>query len=101
MSCGFGGGGLTSGACTRGPSPAAAFSASDAEGAEGGGGDRDLRAGLPLALVQAGKMVKEKRLSFAAYRERFERRRLALFANAPTAPSGTHREEQSVHTIRL
>ena len=58
-------------------------------------------AGLPLALLQAGKMIKEKRLSFATYRERFERRRLALFANAPTAPSGTHREEQSVHTTWL
>ena len=55
----------------------------------------DALAGLPLALLQAGKMVKEKKLSFARYRERFEKRYLEIFK---AAPSGTQRPEQSVHT---
>ena len=58
----------------------------------------DALAGLPLALLQAGKMVKEKKLSFARYRERFERRYLEVFK---AAPSGTQRQEQSVHTTWL
>ena len=58
----------------------------------------DALAGLPLALLQAGKMVREKKLSFARYRERFERRYLEVFK---AAPSGTQRQEQSVHTTWL
>ena len=54
--------------------------------------------GLPLALLQAGKMVREKKLSFVRYRARFEKRYLEVFKNAP---SGTQRPEQSVHTTWL
>jgi hypothetical protein len=58
----------------------------------------DALAGLPLALLQAGKMVREKKLSFARYRERFEKRYTEIFK---AAPSGTQRQEQSVHTTWL
>ena len=58
----------------------------------------DALAGLPLALLQAGKMVKERKLSFARYREKFENRHLEIFE---AAPSGTERPEQSVRTTWL
>jgi len=38
----------------------------------------DGLAGLPLALVQAARFVKRRRLTFAAYRASFEARRLEL-----------------------
>ena len=58
----------------------------------------DALAGLPLALLQAGKMVLQLKLSFVRYRERFEKRYLEIFK---AAPSGTQRQEQSVHTTWL
>ena len=57
-------------------------------------GDEGL-ARLPLAILQAGSAIREDGYSFSDYRLAFERRRVALLANAP---AGTQREEQSVLT---
>ena len=43
-------------------------------------------------------MVRQQKLSFARYRARFEKRYLEVFK---AAPSGTQRQEQSVHTTWL